>query len=160
MQDPEYAILHEITHQIKLETEQDAYMGKRDQTAQFKKLENKLVEKYMYSRFSKILWESINELTQKEQRIKNGKPGNTYYVYYKGQFAVDYDMFGMSGVDRFYREKFKVRKVKGSSFNPDFIIITMEAQMTFCERLKFSSSKLTLEFFATAILTMLFITGR
>lgn len=68
--------------------------------------------------------ESINELTQKEQRIKNGKPGNTYYVYYKGQFAVDYDMFGMSGVDRFYREKFKVRKVKGSSFNPDFIIIT------------------------------------
>jgi len=67
---------------------------------------------------------SINELTQKEQRIKDGKPGNTYYVYYKGQFAVDYDMFGMSGVDRFYREKFKVRKVKGSSFNPDFIIIT------------------------------------
>jgi hypothetical protein len=68
--------------------------------------------------------ESINELTQKEQRIKDGKPGNTYYVYYKGQFAVDYDMFGIGGVDRFYREKFKVRKVKGSSFNPDFIIIT------------------------------------
>jgi hypothetical protein len=68
--------------------------------------------------------ESINELTQKEKRIKDGKPGNTYYVYYKGQFAVDYDMFGMSGVDRFYRQEFKVRKVKGSSFNPDFIIIT------------------------------------
>ena len=33
-------------------------------------------------------------------------------------------MFGISGVDRFYRQEFKVRKVKGSSFNPDFIIIT------------------------------------
>jgi hypothetical protein len=61
MEDPEYAIIHEITHQIKLETEQDAYIGKRDQSAKFKKLENKLVEKYMYSKFSKILWESINE---------------------------------------------------------------------------------------------------
>ena len=68
--------------------------------------------------------ESVNELTQKEKRIKEGKPGHTFYVYYKGQFAVDYDMFGISGVDRFYRQEFKVRKVKGSSFNPDFIIIT------------------------------------
>jgi uncharacterized protein YqgQ len=61
MEDPEYAIIHEITHQIKLETEQDAYIGKRDQSVKFKKLENKLVEKYMYSKFSKLLWESINE---------------------------------------------------------------------------------------------------
>lgn len=67
--------------------------------------------------------ESINELTQTEKRIKDGKSGYTYYVYYKGQFAVDYDMFGMSTLDRYYRQKFKVRNVKGSSFNPDFIII-------------------------------------
>ncbi len=42
MQDPEYAVIHELTHQIKLE--------------------NKLVEKYMYSKFSNILWkESLDE---------------------------------------------------------------------------------------------------
>ena len=56
MQDPEYAVIHELTHQIKLETEKDAYLGKKDQTAKFKKLENKLVEKYMYSKFSNILY--------------------------------------------------------------------------------------------------------
>ncbi len=56
MEDPEYAVIHEITHQIKLETEKDAYIGKRDQSAKFKKLENKLVEKYMYSKFSNLLW--------------------------------------------------------------------------------------------------------
>jgi hypothetical protein len=62
MEDPEYAVIHEITHQIKLETENDAYIGKRDQSAKFKKLENKLVEKYMYSKFSNILWkESLDE---------------------------------------------------------------------------------------------------
>jgi len=79
MQDPEYAILHEITHQIKLETEQDAYMGKRDQTAQFKKLENKLVEKYMYSRFSKILWESVNE--SKELIMEGGAYGHMNHPF-------------------------------------------------------------------------------
>jgi hypothetical protein len=62
MEDPEYAVIHEITHQIKLETEKDAYIGKRDQSAKFKKLENKLVEKYMYSKFSNILYkESLDE---------------------------------------------------------------------------------------------------
>jgi hypothetical protein len=62
MHDVEYAVIHEITHQIKLETEKDAYLGKKDQTAKFKKLENKLVEKYMYSKFSNILYkESIDE---------------------------------------------------------------------------------------------------
>jgi hypothetical protein len=62
MQDPEYAVIHELTHQIKLETEKDAYLGKRDQSAKFKKLENKLVEKYMYSKFSNLLWkESLDE---------------------------------------------------------------------------------------------------
>ena len=62
MTDTEYAVIHELTHQIKLETEQDAYLGKKDQSAKFKKLENKLVEKYMYSKFSKILYkESLDE---------------------------------------------------------------------------------------------------
>ena len=62
MQDPEYAVIHEITHQIKLETEGDAYLGKKDQSAKFKKLENKLIEKYMYSKFSNLLWkESLDE---------------------------------------------------------------------------------------------------
>lgn len=56
MIDPEYAIIHELTHQIKLETEKDAYKGKRDQSAKFKKLENRLFEKYMYSKFSNILY--------------------------------------------------------------------------------------------------------
>jgi glycerol uptake facilitator-like aquaporin len=35
----------------------------------------------------------------------------------------------------------------------------MEAQMTFVEMLKFSLAKILLEFFATGVLTMLFITG-
>ena len=62
MQDVEYAVIHELTHQIKLETEKDAYLGKKDQSAKFKKLENKLVEKYIYSKFSNILWkESLDE---------------------------------------------------------------------------------------------------
>ena len=58
MMDPEYAIIHELTHHIKLETEKDAYKGKRDQSAKFKKLENRLMEKYMYSTFSKILYKN------------------------------------------------------------------------------------------------------
>ena len=62
MMDPEYAVIHELTHQIKLETEKDAYLGKKDQSAKFKKLENKLVEKYMYSKFSNILYKkSLDE---------------------------------------------------------------------------------------------------
>ena len=65
MEDPEYAIIHEITHQIKLETEKDAYIGKRDQSAKFKKLENKLVEKYMYSKFSNLLWKENKEMNEK-----------------------------------------------------------------------------------------------
>lgn len=56
MSDPEYAVIHELTHQIKLETEGDAYVGKRDRLTKFRKLENKLVDKYMYSQFSKLLW--------------------------------------------------------------------------------------------------------
>ena len=64
-EDPEYAVIHEITHQIKLETEKDAYIGKRDQSAKFKKLENKLVEKYMYSKFSNLLWKENKEMNEK-----------------------------------------------------------------------------------------------
>jgi hypothetical protein len=65
MVDVEYAIIHELTHQIKLETEKDAYLGKRDQSVKFKKLENKLVEKYFYSRFSKILYKENKEMNEK-----------------------------------------------------------------------------------------------
>ena len=65
MMDPEYAVIHELTHQIKLETEKDAYIGKRDQTAKFKKLENRLFEKYAYSKFSNILWKEGKEINEK-----------------------------------------------------------------------------------------------
>ena len=65
MTDPEQAVIHELTHQIKLETEKDGYVGKRDQTAKFKKLENKLVEKYMYSKFSNILYKENKEMNEK-----------------------------------------------------------------------------------------------
>ena len=61
MSDPEFAIIHELTHQIKLETEKDAYSGKKDQSTKFKKLENTLIDKFVYSEFSNILWKSINE---------------------------------------------------------------------------------------------------
>ncbi len=65
MTDPEQAVIHELTHQIKLETEKDAYIGKRDQTAKFKKLENRLFEKYAYSKFSNILWKEGKEINEK-----------------------------------------------------------------------------------------------
>lgn len=61
MNDPEYAVLHELTHQIKLETEGDAYVGKRDQLARFKKLENSLIDKYMYSEYSNLIWGKITK---------------------------------------------------------------------------------------------------
>jgi hypothetical protein len=54
--DVEYAILHELTHQIKLQTEGDPYLGKKDQSAKFKKLENSMIDKYTYSSYSNILW--------------------------------------------------------------------------------------------------------
>ena len=65
MTDPEQAVIHELTHQIKLETEKDGYVGKRDQTAKFKKLENRLSEKYMYSKFSNLLWKENKEMNEK-----------------------------------------------------------------------------------------------
>lgn len=54
--DIETAILHEITHQIFLLKDKNAFPGKKDQSAKFKKVENRLVEKYLYTEFSKILW--------------------------------------------------------------------------------------------------------
>ena len=65
MVDVEYAVIHELTHQIKLETEKDGYVGKRDQSVKFKKLENKLVEKYFYSKFSNILYKENKEMNEK-----------------------------------------------------------------------------------------------
>lgn len=61
LSDPEFAIIHELTHQIKLETEGDAYVGKRDKLAKFKKLENRLIDKYFYSEYSKLLYEIKNK---------------------------------------------------------------------------------------------------
>lgn len=69
LNDPEFAIIHELTHQIKLETEGDAYVGKRDRLAKFKKLENRLIDKYVYSEFSELLYkESVESL--KEDNVK------------------------------------------------------------------------------------------
>lgn len=56
MMDAEYAILHEITHQIKLMKEGNPYLGKKDQSASFQKLQSSLFDKYMYSTYSKYLW--------------------------------------------------------------------------------------------------------
>jgi hypothetical protein len=71
MVDPEQAVIHELTHQIKLETEKDAYIGKRDQTAKFKKLENRLFEKYAYSKFSNILWKESKEMIKLKKLIES-----------------------------------------------------------------------------------------
>jgi len=54
--DIETAIIHEITHQYFLLKDKNPFPGKKDQSAKFKKVENRLVEKYLYTEFSKILW--------------------------------------------------------------------------------------------------------
>lgn len=59
MLDPEYAVLHELTHQIMLEKFKDPFIGKRDQLAKFKKVENGLIEKYTYSHYSNLLYENL-----------------------------------------------------------------------------------------------------
>lgn len=56
MTDAEQAVLHEITHQMKLVQEKDPYLGKKDQSSKFRKLENSLVDKYMYSDISRLIW--------------------------------------------------------------------------------------------------------
>jgi hypothetical protein len=70
--------------------------------------------------------ESVNELTYNEKQIKTGKPENIYYAFYKGQFAADYSAMGPHPVQLYYKDKFKVRKPKGSqfNFNPDFKVIS------------------------------------
>jgi len=54
--DVETAIIHELTHQIKLLTEKNPYQGAKDRQKKFINLENQLVEKYLYSKYSEILW--------------------------------------------------------------------------------------------------------
>jgi mannose-6-phosphate isomerase-like protein (cupin superfamily)/predicted transcriptional regulator len=71
--DPEFAIIHELTHQIKLETEGDAYLGKRDKLVKFIKLENYLIDKYVYTNYSKILYENKNNEDWAIFRLNNGK---------------------------------------------------------------------------------------
>jgi len=79
MSDPEFAIIHELTHQIKLETEKDAYSGKKDQSAKFKKLENTLIDKFVYSEFSNILWKSINE--NRNLVLEGGAYGHMHHPF-------------------------------------------------------------------------------
>ena len=79
MSDPEFAIIHELTHQIKLETEKDAYSGKKDQSAKFKKLENTLIDKFVYSEFSNILWKSINE--NRNLVLEGGTYGHMHHPF-------------------------------------------------------------------------------
>ena len=73
--DIERAILHEITHQILLVKQQNAYHN-CNKSAGFKKLENKLIDRYFYSTQSSILRESIirNKYNFKEaQAVSGGK---------------------------------------------------------------------------------------
>lgn len=87
MTDPEQAVIHELTHQIKLETEKDAYIGKRDQTAKFKKLENRLFEKYAYSKFSNILWKEGKEINEKMSVAGSAAREIIYTILPKTTFA-------------------------------------------------------------------------
>lgn len=67
MLDPEFAVLHELAHQIKLETEKDAYQGKRDQLKKFKKLENYLIDKYVYSSYSSLIFNTKKSKNESNQ---------------------------------------------------------------------------------------------
>lgn len=53
LMDIEYAILHELAHQILLEKCGDPALK---HNAKFRKIENDLMEKYMYSKFSEVLY--------------------------------------------------------------------------------------------------------
>jgi tRNA nucleotidyltransferase/poly(A) polymerase len=82
MSDPEYAVIHELTHQIKLETEGNAYNGEKDRSAKFKKLESKLVDKYMYSKFSELLWKPLKEsLTEAQTKLKLNIPSDVRTIH-------------------------------------------------------------------------------
>lgn len=54
--DAETAILHEITHLYFLLRDKNPFQGKKDQSSKFRKVENRLVETYLYSKFSELLW--------------------------------------------------------------------------------------------------------
>jgi hypothetical protein len=69
--------------------------------------------------------DSVNELTNKEKRIKDGNPNNVFYAFYKGQFDVVYWAMNPSDLFNIYWDEFKVRRPSGSQFklNPEFIIV-------------------------------------
>jgi len=71
-------------------------------------------------------FESVNELTSKEKRIKDGNPDNVFYAFYKGQFDVMYWAMNTSDLFNIYWDEFKVRRPAGSKFklNPEFIIVS------------------------------------
>jgi hypothetical protein len=74
----------------------------------------------------KIKNESINELTSKEKRIKDGNADNVFYAFYKGQFEAMYWAMNPSDLFNIYWDEFKVRRPAGSKFklNPEFIIVS------------------------------------
>jgi len=51
--DPEYAVIHEVAHQYLLEKSGDPALR---HNAKFRKIECKFMEKYMYSKFSNLLF--------------------------------------------------------------------------------------------------------
>jgi hypothetical protein len=73
----------------------------------------------------KVISESVNKLTNKEKRIKDGNPNNVFYAFYKGQFDVVYWAMNPSDLFNIYWDEFKVRRPSGSKFklNPEFIIV-------------------------------------
>jgi hypothetical protein len=123
MSDPEYAIIHELTHQIKLETEKDAYLGKKDQSAKFRKLQNRLIEKYMYSKFSDIFlkedlrkwfgkgktgsttgggWDRYNTNGEKVGKCGDAKEGEPYAACLSQEKA---KKLGKDGIAAFVKRK-------------------------------------------------------
>jgi hypothetical protein len=55
----EAAIIHEITHHIKLVKEKNAYLGKLDKKPNFTRLEKRLLNKFSDSKYSNILWNRV-----------------------------------------------------------------------------------------------------
>ena len=97
--------------------------------------DEKQLDKDIQSIFSQIqqiiqqkrkIKESINELTSKEKRIKDGNPDNVFYAFYKGQFEAMYWAMNPSDLFNIYWDEFKVRRPAGSKFklNPEFIIVS------------------------------------
>lgn len=133
MSDPEYAVIHELTHQIKLETEQNAYLGKNDQSAKFRKLQNRLIEKYMYSKFSDIFlkedlrkwfgkgksgttsgggWDRYGSDGQKLGKCGDAKEGDAYAACLSKEKA---NKLGPEGRAKFVKRKRDTQKKAGDS---------------------------------------------